>query len=90
MFFCFFFACLCFALFWFCFALFLLSFFGIKIGLLFGIDDWLDKNISDIDGLGNTLPGGQQLADYRRLERAIINGHNSPSVEAGKILITHS
>lgn len=58
-------------------------FFVIDIGLLFGTDDWWDKNISDVDGLGNSLPGGQLLADYRRLERAIINTQNNPGIEAG-------
>lgn len=70
----------------FCFALF----FVIDIGLLFGTDDWWNKNISDVDGLGNSLPGGQLLADYRRLERAIINTQNSPGIEAGMFKISYN
>ncbi|XP_071040403.1 brefeldin A-inhibited guanine nucleotide-exchange protein 3 [Parasteatoda tepidariorum] len=53
-------------------------------GLLFGSDDWWIKNISDIDGLGDSLPGTQQLADYRRLEKAVVNNQISPNIEAGK------
>lgn len=63
----------------FCFAFF----FVIYTGLLFGTDDWWNKNVSDVDGLGNSLPGGQLLADYRRLERATINTQNTPAIEAG-------
>lgn len=70
-----------FALLYFCF-----YFFGIDTGLLFGIDDWWHKNISDVDGLGNSLPGAQQLADYQRLERAVVNGHKTPNIEAGKCI----
>ncbi|KFM57850.1 Brefeldin A-inhibited guanine nucleotide-exchange protein 3, partial [Stegodyphus mimosarum] len=40
--------------------------------------------LSDVDGLGNTLPGAQQLSDYRRLERAIVNTQSSPRKEAGR------
>ncbi|KAG8200080.1 hypothetical protein JTE90_001936 [Oedothorax gibbosus] len=40
--------------------------------------------LSDVDGLGNSLPGTQQLADYRRLEKAVINSHSSPKIEAGR------
>ncbi|XP_035228366.1 brefeldin A-inhibited guanine nucleotide-exchange protein 3-like [Stegodyphus dumicola] len=53
-------------------------------GVLFGTDDWSHNNISDVDGLGNTLPGAQQLSDYRRLERAIVNTQSSPKKEAGR------
>ncbi|GFT42290.1 brefeldin A-inhibited guanine nucleotide-exchange protein 3 [Nephila pilipes] len=40
--------------------------------------------LSDVDGLGNSLPGAQQLADFRRLEKAVINNQSSPNVEAGR------
>ncbi|CAL1288840.1 unnamed protein product [Larinioides sclopetarius] len=54
-------------------------------GLLLGIDDWCRRNnLSDVDGLGNSLPGAQQLADFRRLEKAIINNQSSPDIEAGR------
>ncbi|GIY54583.1 brefeldin A-inhibited guanine nucleotide-exchange protein 3 [Caerostris extrusa] len=53
-------------------------------GLLLGIDDWWNNNLSDVDGLGNSLPGSQQLSDFRRLEKAVINNQSSPHVEAGR------
>ncbi|GFX32652.1 brefeldin A-inhibited guanine nucleotide-exchange protein 3 [Trichonephila clavipes] len=53
-------------------------------GLLLGIDDWCHNNLSDVDGLGNSLPGAQQLADFRRLEKAVINNQSSPNIEAGR------
>ncbi|XP_055950997.1 brefeldin A-inhibited guanine nucleotide-exchange protein 3-like isoform X2 [Argiope bruennichi] len=40
--------------------------------------------LSDVDGLGNSLPGAQQLADFRRLEKAVINNQSSPNIEAGR------
>ncbi|GIX96960.1 brefeldin A-inhibited guanine nucleotide-exchange protein 3 [Caerostris darwini] len=40
--------------------------------------------LSDVDGLGNSLPGSQQLSDFRRLEKAVINNQSSPHVEAGR------
>ncbi|XP_054716947.1 brefeldin A-inhibited guanine nucleotide-exchange protein 3-like [Uloborus diversus] len=55
-------------------------------GLLFGTDAWWIHNISDVDGLGNSFPGAQQLADYRRLERAIVNTQSTPNVDAENFL----
>lgn len=65
----------------------LLCFFHTIAGLLFGVDDWWNKTVSDVDGLGNSLPGAQQLADYRRLERAIVNDRYTPDVEAGVVKV---
>ncbi|XP_022237175.1 brefeldin A-inhibited guanine nucleotide-exchange protein 3-like isoform X2 [Limulus polyphemus] len=39
--------------------------------------------LTDVDGLGNTQQGSQQLSDYVRLERAVTNIHITPNMEAG-------
>ncbi|XP_076307697.1 LOW QUALITY PROTEIN: brefeldin A-inhibited guanine nucleotide-exchange protein 3 [Tachypleus tridentatus] len=52
-------------------------------GLEYGVDPTAILRVSDVDGLGNTQQGSQQLSDYVRLERAVTNVHITPTMEAG-------